>query len=74
MQEIEVRPYKQVFFKAQFKSFLESETRKLVWDFEIQTDHLISARPRDGGIVKKKKKRKKNRTFRIVDFAVQVNH
>ena len=28
-------------------SVLENETHKLCWDFEIQTDHLISARRPD---------------------------
>ena len=37
----------------------ENETHKLLWDFEIQTDHLISARRLDLVIVKKKKKKKK---------------
>ena len=32
----------------------ESETHKLPWDFEIQTDHLISASRPDRVIVKKK--------------------
>ena len=48
-----------------FKSVQENETHKLPWDFEIQTDHLISARRPDLVIVNKKK-----RTNRIVDFAV----
>ena len=26
------------------KSVLENETHKILWNFEIQTDHLISAR------------------------------
>ena len=29
------------------ESVLENETHKLVWDFDIQTDHLISARRPD---------------------------
>ena len=28
-------------------SVLENDTHKLLWDFEIQTDHLISARRPD---------------------------
>ena len=35
-----------------------NETYKLLWDFGIQTDHLISARRSDLVIVKKKKKKK----------------
>ena len=27
------------------ESVLENETQKVLWDFEIQKDHLISARP-----------------------------
>ena len=42
-------------------SVLENETQKLLWDFEIQTDHLISARRPDPVIVKKKKKKKRKK-------------
>ena len=34
---------------------LKNETHKLLWDFEIQTDHLISARRPDLNVEKKKK-------------------
>ena len=36
------------------KSVLENETHKLLWDFEIQTDHQISARRPDLIIINKK--------------------
>ena len=48
---------------------LENETLKILWDFEIQTDHLNSARRPDLDIVNKKK-----RTYWIVDFAVRADH
>ena len=51
------------------ESFLENDTHKLFWDFEIQTDHLISARRPDLKIINKKEK-----TCRIADFAVPVDH
>ena len=38
---------------------LENETYKMLWDFEIQTDHLISARHLDLVVVNKKKKKKR---------------
>ena len=41
---------------------LENDTHKLLWDFDIHTDHLISARRPDLIIINKKKK-KKNREF-----------
>ena len=61
---------------------LENETHTFLWDFEIQTDHLIPARRPDLVIINKKKKKKKKRrkekkkerTCRIVDFAVLVNN
>ena len=57
------------------ESVLEKELHKLIWDFEIQTDHLISIRPPDIIIIKKEKKKKeKKRTRRIVDLAVPANH
>ena len=48
---------------------LENDTHKLLWDFYIQTDHLIPA-IRQGLIVINKKKR----TCKIVDFAVPADH
>ena len=36
---------------------LEKDTHKLLWDFDIHTDLLISARRPDHIIIKKKKKR-----------------
>ena len=53
------------------ESILENETYKLLKDFEIQTDHLISARRTD--LIKINKK-KRERTSRIVDFAVPTDH
>ena len=29
------------------ESVMENEAHKVLWDFEIQTDHLMSARPSD---------------------------
>ena len=49
---------------------LENDTHKLLWEFNIQTDHLISARRPDLIINKKKKKK----ISKIVDFAVPADH
>ena len=38
------------------ESILEDEMHKLLWDFEIKTDHLISFRQPDLVIVDKKKR------------------
>ena len=46
---------------------LENETPKLLWDVNIQTDHLISARKPDLIIINKK-------NYKIVDFAVSADH
>ena len=51
------------------ESVLENETHKILWDFEIQTDHLIPARRPDLVLINKKK-----RTCHIVDFAVPADH
>ena len=51
---------------------LENDTHKLLWDFDIKTDHLISARRSDLIIINKKKKKKK--ICKIVDFAVPADH
>ena len=47
----------------------ENETHKLLWDFDIHTDHLISTRRPVLIIINKKK-----RTYKIVDFAVPAEH
>ena len=46
------------------QSFLENETEKLFYDFEIQTDNLISATRPEVVIINKK----------IVDFLVPDDH
>ena len=51
------------------ESVLENETHKILWDFEIQTDHLITARRPDLVLINKKK-----RTCHFVDFAVPADH
>ena len=48
---------------------LENHTHKILLDFEIQTDHLFSARRLDQVIVNKIK-----RTCRKVDFGVPAAH
>ena len=50
---------------------LENATHKILWDFNIQTDHLISARRPDLIIINNNKKK---RTYKIVDFAVPADH
>ena len=47
---------------------LENDTHKLLWDFDIHTDHLNSSRRPDLIINKKK------RTCKIVDFTVPADH
>ena len=49
-------------------SVLENNTHKLLWDFDIHTDHLISARRSDLIIIIIIK------TCKIVDFALPANH
>ena len=49
---------------------LENNTHKLIWDFDIHTDHLILARRPDLIIIINKKKR----TCKIVDFTVPADH
>ena len=52
------------------ESVLEKETHKLLEDFQIQTDHLISARPPYLMIIDKKKKRLR----RIDEFCFPTDH
>ena len=55
---------------AQPASVLENDTHKHLWDFYIQTDHLISATRPDFIVINNKKRR----TCKIVDFAVPADH
>ena len=56
-------------------SVLENDTHKLLWDFDVQTDHLISARRPDLIIINNnKKKKKEKRICKILNFAVPVDH
>ena len=48
---------------------LENDSHKLLWDFNIQTDHLIPDRRPDLIIINKRK-----RICKIVDFAIPVDH
>ena len=48
---------------------LENDTHKLLWDFDIQTDHLIPARRPDLITINKKKT-----NCKIVDVAVPADH
>ena len=50
---------------------LENDTHKLLWDFDVQTNHLISARRPDRMIINQKKKK---RICKNIDFAVPANH
>ena len=50
-------------------SVLENDTHKLLWGFDIQVDHLISARRPELIVINKNK-----RTCKIVDFPVSADH
>ena len=54
---------------AQPSTCPKNNTHKLLWDFDIHTDHLISARRPDLIIINKKK-----RTYKIVNFFVPADH
>ena len=44
---------------------LENDSQKLLWDFDMQTVHLISARRPDLIIINKKKKKKRKKKKKI---------
>ena len=50
---------------------LENARHKLLWELNMQTDHLIPARRPDLIIINNKKKKK---TCKIVNFAVPADH
>ena len=58
------------------ESIPDNETHKILWDFEIQTDHVIPAKRPDPVNInqkKKKKKKKKERELPKIDFTVPVD-
>ena len=50
------------------ESTRENEIDKILYDFEIQTDHLISARRQDLVIINKSKKKKKKKNLSYCGF------
>ena len=56
-----------------YESVLENEKHKILWDFEIQTDHLILARRPDLVIVNKKKKKRTIQIFYQSFVYTQLN-
>ena len=53
------------WYEHEPESVLENEDYKILWDFSIQTDHVIEAQRSDLVVVDKKE-----RGFKIIDFAV----
>ena len=53
------------WYEHEPESVLQNEDYKILWDFSIQTDHVIEARRPDLIVVDKKE-----RSCKIIDFAV----
>ena len=53
------------WYEHEPESVLESEDYKILWNFNIQTDHVVEARRPDLVVADKKR-----RTCKIIDFAV----
>ena len=56
------------WYMHKLESIIENATHKILWDFEIKTDHLIPARKSDLVLICKKKS-----TYHLVDFAVPAD-
>ena len=61
--------YSNEWYMPKSESILENEKHKIPWDFDIQTDHQISARRLDQVIVNKEQK-----TCQRVNFTVSADH
>ena len=46
----------------------------IVWDFEIQTDHIIPTSRPGLAVIEKKKERKRGRTYPLMDFTIPADH
>ena len=53
------------WYEHEQESVLENEDYKILWDFSIQSDHVVEVRRSDMFVVDKKK-----RSCKIIDFAV----
>ena len=53
------------WYEHESESVLENEDYKILWDFSIQTDHVIEPRRPDFVVVEKKE-----RSYKIIDFTV----
>ena len=69
VQEVKIWPYEQMVY-AQPRIC----SGKVLWDIEIQTNHIIAIRRPDLVIVKKKKNEKKRRNCWIVSFVILAEH
>ena len=56
------------------ESVLVNDTRKILWDFEKQTDYQIPTRRLDQEIINKKRKKKEKKICCIVDLAIPANY
>ena len=56
------------------ESILVNEIHNILWDFEIQLDHLILARRPDQEKIKINKKKKEKRICPLMDFAVPADY
>ena len=57
------------------ESILKNGMHKPLWDFYIQTNHLISAKWTDLVLIKKQQQqKKKNKTNRILNFTTLADH
>ena len=56
VQEIKIWPFNQVVYAFKPESVPENETHKILWNFEVQMDHLISARRPDLVLINQKKR------------------
>ena len=53
------------WYEHGLENVLENEDYKILWDFSIQTDHVIEARRPDLVVVDKKR-----RTCKVIDFTL----
>ena len=56
------------WYEHEPESVLENENHKILWDFSIQTNHVVETRRPDLIVVDEKK-----RSCKIIDFAVPGN-
>ena len=74
VQKVKIWPFYQMVY-AKSRIYPRERDTTYLWNFEIQSDHLILTRRPDTELInKKKKKKRKKKASHFLDFVGPVDH